>query len=80
MELKTTDNRTLEKRVDFPKGEPENPLSDEEFKERYHGLMDYAGIGREAGSRIFDTVYRENVSVREILELFITERQEPADE
>lgn len=80
VELKTTDNRTLEKRVDFPKGEPENPLSDEEFKERYHGLMDYAGIGREAGSRIFDTVYRENVSVREILELFITERQEPADE
>lgn len=80
VELKTTDNRTFEKRVDFPKGEPENPLSDEEFKERYHGLMDYAGISREAGGRIFDTVYRENVSVRELLELCITERQESAYE
>ncbi|MDE6764276.1 MAG: MmgE/PrpD family protein, partial [Oscillospiraceae bacterium] len=26
-------------RVDFPKGEPENPLNSEEFRERYDGLM-----------------------------------------
>ncbi|MBD5156490.1 MAG: MmgE/PrpD family protein, partial [Butyrivibrio sp.] len=31
----TKNGTTIEDRVDYPKGEPENPLSDKEFKERY---------------------------------------------
>ncbi len=55
-------------RVDFPKGEPENPLDDEEFRSRYDGLMEYAGIEAEIGSAVFDTVYRENAKVEELVE------------
>ena len=44
-------------RVDFPKGEPENPLTDGEFRLRYDALMDYAGVGRAVSQRVFDTVY-----------------------
>lgn len=47
-------------RVDFPKGEPENPLTDEEFRTRYDGLMGYAGIDPAVSSKVFDAVYREN--------------------
>lgn len=39
-----TSNGEYTERVDFPKGEPENPLTDYEFRERYDGLMEYAGI------------------------------------
>lgn len=55
-------------RVDFPKGEPENPLTDEEFRRRYDGLMDYAGVGTAVGACVFDTVYRENAKVEELIE------------
>ena len=36
--------KSYSERVDFPKGEPENPLSEEEFHSRYNGLMCFAGI------------------------------------
>lgn len=58
------------KRVDFPKGEPENPLDDREFKERYDDLMRYAGIKEEVSDKMFDLVYDEKTSVSDILSLF----------
>lgn len=54
-------------RVDFPKGEPENPLDDQEFRDRYDGLMAYAGIDAAVSSRVFDTVYRNNAAVNELV-------------
>lgn len=55
-------------RVDFPKGEPENPLTDEEFRSRYDGLMEYAGVDATISSYIFDTVHRKNAKVEELIE------------
>lgn len=54
-------------RVDFPKGEPENPLTDEEFQERYNGLMEYAEIDETVGKAVFRTVYKDNVMVEELV-------------
>ena len=53
-------------RVDFPKGEPENPLTDGEFRERYFDLMSYAGVDAEKSSAVFDAVYEENAKVDEL--------------
>lgn len=55
-------------RVDFPKGEPENPLTDTEFRARYDGLMEYAGVDACESDRMFSAVYRENASVSELFE------------
>ena len=52
-------------RVDFPKGEPENPLTDKEFRDRYDGLMEYAGVDTAISSAVFDTVYREKAKVED---------------
>ncbi len=54
-------------RVDFPKGEPENPLTDEEFRIRYDGLMAYAGVDPAVSSAVFDTVYREGAKAEELV-------------
>lgn len=54
-------------RVDFPKGEPENPLTDEEFRNRYDGLMEYAGVDNGIGSAVFNTVYEDNAKVEELI-------------
>ncbi len=63
-----TKNGTFTDRVDFPKGEPENPLTDEEFRIRYDGLMEYAGVNAAVSSEVFDTVYRENAMANSLVE------------
>ncbi|MBR4193892.1 MAG: MmgE/PrpD family protein [Oscillospiraceae bacterium] len=65
--IRTADG-TYTDRVDFPKGEPENPLTAEEFRSRYDGLMGYAGVDEARRSAVFDAVYRENASVAELAE------------
>ena len=64
--IKTADGEYTD-RVDFPKGEPENPLTDEEFRSRFDGLMEYAGIDEAVSAAVFDTVYRENAKTEELL-------------
>ena len=54
-------------RVDFPKGEPENPLTEDEFRTRYEGLMEYAGVSSTVSEEIYDTVYRENAKAEELV-------------
>ena len=58
----------FEERVDFPKGEPENPLSDTEFRERYDELMRYAKVNKSVSDTIYDTVYENNIPVNKLLE------------
>lgn len=53
-----TKNGDYTDRVDFPKGEPENPLDDREFRDRYDGLMAYAGISKTASAAVYDRVQR----------------------
>ena len=65
--IKTKDGELTE-RVDFPKGEPENPLTDEEFRSRYDGLMGYANVDTAISSSVFDAVYQENVLVDDLIQ------------
>jgi 2-methylcitrate dehydratase PrpD len=65
--IRTKDGEYTE-RVDFPKGEPENPLTDEEFRNRYDGLMQYAAVNPTISSAVFESVYREDASVEELVE------------
>lgn len=54
-------------RVDFPKGEPENPLSGEEFRARYDGLMEYAGINACVSEDVFNAVTKPDSGTRRLL-------------
>lgn len=60
-------NIEYSERVDFPKGEPENPLTDCEFRDRYNGLMEYAGISSGKMASIFDSVYQQEANVEDII-------------
>ena len=48
-------------RIIFPKGEPENPLTDEEFRNRYDGLMDYAGVDHKVREDLIEAVYQNSL-------------------
>ena len=62
----TTKGRFSEK-VDFPKGEPENPLSDEEFYNRYMALMSYGRIDPTVATSIYDLARNRNISLTELI-------------
>lgn len=49
VKITTIDGNCYTERVDFPKGEPENPLSNEELEEKYSSL---AGYGNKPGNQI----------------------------
>ncbi|MBQ7624459.1 MAG: MmgE/PrpD family protein [Clostridia bacterium] len=66
--VKTADGEYTD-RVDFPKGEPENPLTNEEFRERFDGLMEYAGVNAERRSEVFDTVYKTGSKVSDLVKI-----------
>ena len=62
-----TKGRLFTERVDFPKGEPENPMTDEEFHDRYDDLMEYGGVNSSVSREVFGTVYKENATVGELV-------------
>ena len=65
--VKTKNDVSYEERVDFPKGEPENPLTDQEFRDRYDGLMEYAGVIPDISNKIFESVYKPETKVNDIV-------------
>ena len=67
--VRTTDGRSFTERVNFPKGEPENPLNEEEFRARYDGLMEFAG--RKEAAEIFALLQNGGTPVRMIMEKLI---------
>lgn len=60
--------KAYSERVDFPKGEPENPLSEDEFKIRYDALMAYGCVDKAVADAIYAKVNEQNASVEELIE------------
>lgn len=63
----TTSNGSYSERVDFPKGEPENPMTEEEFHNRYEGLMAYGNMPKQVYETIYKTVSQPNLKVSELI-------------
>lgn len=63
------DGTVFSQQVDYPKGEPENPLSKEEFKQKFIELMRISGISKEKCEKILLSAYNNNFSISEILSL-----------
>lgn len=64
--IRTTDGSYSE-RVDFPKGEPENPLSDKEFRSRYEALMAFGKVREEVYTSIYYNVNQPYLKAAELL-------------
>lgn len=62
-----TKDGSCTERVDFPKGEPENPLTDAEFRSRYDDLMRYANVNETTAAAVYDTVCAENAPVNDLV-------------
>lgn len=67
--IKLKGGKEVSEQVDFPKGEPENPMNNEEFVERFMGLMQYAGSSIEEGRRIINMCNEESNCVTDMCEI-----------
>ena len=63
----TTHEGSFSERVDFPKGEPENPMTEGEFRSRYEGLMAYGNVPEKVFDVIYEIVNEPNSKVSELI-------------
>ncbi|NLP47446.1 MAG: MmgE/PrpD family protein [Clostridiales bacterium] len=63
------EDRRLIHRVDYPKGEPENPLSAEELREKFTSLALFAGKTKEEVEKLIEAVERVEGDLPGLLEL-----------
>jgi len=54
--ITTTDGRTFSKQLDYPKGDPRNPLSDAEIEERFSALAEGV-LSKSARKRLVDAIW-----------------------
>ncbi len=54
--IDTTDGRTFSKQLDYPKGDPRNPLTDQEIEEKFAALSEGV-LSTEAQQRVTDAVW-----------------------
>ena len=70
VKITTTDGRTFEKQLDYPKGDPRNPLTDREIEEKFEALADPV-MTNQAQQKLKDAIWslEKCTSVRELMGL-----------
>jgi 2-methylcitrate dehydratase len=73
--LHTIDGREFSKQLDYPKGDPRNPLSDKEIEEKFEVLAGPV-MTSEARRRALDAIWNleKQPSVSELMKLFAADR------
>ncbi|MBZ5687042.1 MAG: MmgE/PrpD family protein [Acidobacteriia bacterium] len=56
VQIQTRDGRSLQKQLDFPKGDPRNPLTDQEIEEKFSALADGV-LSAPAQKKLKDAVW-----------------------
>lgn len=56
-------------RIDYPKGEPENPLTPEEFNQKFEGLMTFAGYDKKVCKALMEKVNCSDFYINEVTDL-----------
>jgi 2-methylcitrate dehydratase len=73
--IRTTDGREFTKQLDYPKGDPRNPLTDGEIEEKFDALASPI-LSREARQRIKDAVWglESLPSISKLMELCVADQ------
>ena len=76
--INTTDGRSFSKQLDFPKGDPRNPLTDRELEEKFAALADGV-LSKSAQERVTGAVWNlERVgSITELMALMQADLRQP---
>lgn len=53
----------------YPKGEPENPLSQQELEDKFKGLAMYGGLTEAECDEVINEIWKENFDVKKVLKI-----------
>ena len=56
-------------RVDYPKEEPENPLSLQELEEKFRGLAMYGGLTNEECDEVINEIWKDDFDLKKIMNI-----------
>ena len=68
LHLILTDGTKRTYRVDYPKGEPENPLTDNEIEEKFMSLASAASLTKERCTDIINIIHQPSFKLIDLLE------------
>jgi 2-methylcitrate dehydratase len=73
--IHTIDGREFSQQLDYPKGDPRNPLTDSEIEEKFEALAEPV-MSREARRRAIDAIWslEKQANVTELMKLFRADR------
>lgn len=63
------DGTEIKQRVDYPKGEPENPLSQQDLEDKFRRLAMYGGLTTAECDEVINEVWKENYDLHKILNI-----------
>jgi 2-methylcitrate dehydratase len=77
--ITTTDGRTFTKQLDFPKGDPRNPLTDQEVEEKFAALAEGV-LSSGAQKKVKEAIWNleDSDSVRKVMALLKSDAQKKA--
>ena len=64
------DGHTYESTCLYPKGEPENPLTQEELENKFRGLAMYGGLSSAECDEVISEINKENFDLNKIISVF----------
>lgn len=64
-----TKSGSFSNQVDYPKGEPENPLSQQELEDKFRELAMYGGLTEKECDEVINEVWKENFDIKKIISL-----------
>ena len=63
------DGNVYENQCLYPKGEPENPLSQQELEEKFRGLAMYEGLTKEECDEVIEEIWKEDFDLKKIINI-----------
>jgi 2-methylcitrate dehydratase PrpD len=69
VEIFTINGSKYQERIDYPKGEPENPLSDEEIRDKFLSLAMFAGKSEIEAHTIYENIINDSFELEKITPL-----------
>ena len=67
--IHTNNGQVLDASCMYPKGEPENPLTEQELEDKFRGLAQYGGLTSEECDEVISEVWKEDFDLHKILNI-----------
>lgn len=67
--IQMNDGSEIKQRIDYPKGEPENPLTQKELEDKFRSLATYGGLSNEECEAVINEVWKDDIDFAHLIKI-----------